>query len=177
MEDQQIETLDNDDYGLEPKAKKPIFLIVICIISLVESGWGILGSLFGLVTSGFKQENLTESDEFIQLEEMQTYDGQWIDTELDYTAIAEFQYLSHWLTLAGGILVAIFVFAMLKRKKAAFYPFVFAKIALAAIPMYLALRMESQSFMATMLVVVAAAMAVHHLVFILLFSKNLKHMR
>lgn len=175
MEDQQIETLDQ---GLQEKPSKPIFLIVISIIGLIEAGWGVIGSLITLITNNFQPADFSSRDEFARLEDTPSLgDMEWVDPDVDFAALAQYEFLSHWISIGGGVLLFIFVFGMLKRKKAAFYPYVVVKLLVAAIPIYLALQIQSDSFVAVTVMWVAIAMALHHLVFIWMFSLNLKHMR
>jgi len=172
MVDQHLESLE-EPYSVKPK--KPIFLIVICIISLVEAGWSVIGSFSSLLMNNFNPANVQDMDQFKQLEDLELSED-WINPDVDFQQIAQFDFLSQWISLASGLLIFIFVFAMLKRKKEGFYPFVVTKALLIIAPIYLATIFTSGSFVAQLFFWITIGMGIHHIVFIWMFAVNKKHL-
>jgi hypothetical protein len=172
MVDQQLESLE-EPYNIKPK--KPIFLIVICIISLVEAGWSVIGSFSSLLMNNFNPANAQDLDQFKQLMDMQLSEG-WFNPDVDIPQLVQFDFFSQWVSLAAGALIFIFVFAMLKRKKEGFYPFVVTKVLLIIAPIYLATIFTSGSFIAQLFFWITIGMGIHHVVFIWMFAVNKKYL-
>jgi len=172
MVDQHLESLE-EPYNIKPK--KPIFLIVICIISLVEAGWSVIGSLSSLFMNNFNPANVQDLDQFKQLMDLELSED-WFNPDVDIQQIAQFDFFSQWVSLAAGALIFIFVFAMLKRKKEGFYPFIVTKVLLIIAPIYLATIFTSGSFIAQLFFWITIGMGLHHVVFIWMFAVNKKYL-
>jgi hypothetical protein len=173
MTDQELDTFED---SFESKNRKPIFLIVICIISLVEAGWSVIASLSALVINNFNPTDFRELDQFNQLEDMELSEN-WIDPDVDFVQMAQYDFMSQWISLASGVLIFVFAFAMLKRKKQGFYPYIVTKVLMIIVPLYLTTFFTSGSIVTSMFFWIAILMAVHHGVFILMFWANKKHLR
>ncbi len=179
MEEQSLETLHEEQETLRPKKKPPTFLRVISIIAIGLAAWGVLSGLFELIGSGFEPvsaEQLSENPEFVNMEEMDELDMMVIDPDVDYVIMSQYNYYSQWLAVGGGILTIILVLGMMRRKKAAFYPYVVTKLLESGVILYVLSQAQSESLMMTIFWGLAIGGLVHNLVFIFMFSRNLKHM-
>ena len=146
---------------------RSLFLSVICIITFVFSGLGLLGSIWGLAPSTI--DSVLEA-----MREMQ-------NKELDFVKFNESEYLkwtfySNVAGVIGGILCLFGAFAMWRLKKTGFYIYiigylvtiVIGGLALSSVSLGGQSGMGQAMFILNFLVMI---------VFFTMYGKNVKHMK
>lgn len=161
----------------EKQVKRPTFLTVLCILTFIGSGWGILSELFSLITSGMVNQNV----------QMEQY-SQAIDQLSDSAASSSF--LSNLLSSSQEVVQA----SMMYSKQIAICGLILSIVSLTgAILMFRLKRIGFCFYTAAqvlMLVVTPifigfswVAMAgvifsgIFALIFIIMYALNLKYMR
>lgn len=159
----------------ENKSQRPAFLMVVCILTFIGSGWSILSNLFSLFTADFFNGNM-------QIEQYSNMMGNMEDqgvssflsgfmnssmevlqiTTLHAKEIAVFQLILSVISFVGAIL-------MFQLKRLGFYLYAAAQILMLCIMPYFA--GFSIVVISTMLMGGLGA-----LLFIILYAVNLKHM-
>lgn len=152
--------------------KRPIFLTVLCILTFVASGFGVLGGLIGLASIGMASEGMEIAAElyYEMGEEMGGGIGDMLISVADYmVALAPNAATMQLITL---LLTAISLFGaimMWKQKKVGFHMYTAANIFILIVPLVL-VGFNAIAVMGVMF------NAVINITFIVLYGLNLKHM-
>lgn len=156
--------------------KRPIFLTVLCILTFVGSGWGILSNLSSLFTSAFLTEGQMEMQQFSTLSDpMQqgpyaTFMAHFLDSSIELATaafkhvrdIAVLQLVLSVLSLLGAIL-------MFYLRRIGFYLYVTAQILmLFVLPYFVGFSM--------LVILAMGSSAFFALLFILLYAIHLKYL-
>ena len=123
--------------------KRPTFLTVLCILSFIGLGFGIIGNIIGLLfskgieaASGLAEEGMDEALSEIESEIpemggfMETLFGGAMKAMEHYTLITS-------VTLVCSIIALVGVIMMFQLKKIGFYLFSGAKVVIIVLPMIL----------------------------------------
>ncbi len=160
-----------------PKKKRPTFLLVLCILSFIGGGLGVLGGLYTVLTYDFTMSQMEASmNAFEDLEDMGGIMGDMAN--IDFESMMEASYYNSMANLLMSIISLIGVYMMLKLRKVGFYLYTFAQIAILGAGIYFSLGMASGmggffGMAATFGVVFGAIFSIG---FIVMYGVNLKHM-
>ncbi len=171
MEDQHF--LDNDNLKVENE--RPTFLTVLCIITFVISGLFFLSGVYGAMT--YQKEAQIEANE-IALEQMieiaatdetGAVDGVINSMEVFNTENIENASTIMTINIIASLLSLLGAFFMYSLKKIGFHTYIVSKL-VSAIPLLL--------YTLSMPVVLGyGVFLLFTLAFIIMYSRNLKHMK
>ena len=160
----------------QEKRQRPAFLMILCILTFIGSGWNILSNLSSLFTAGLMEDGQLVMQEFSSISDEVQQEGypnslaHFFESSIELAkvtfehgrSIATIQLVLGVLSLLGAIL-------MFQLRRIGFYFYVTAQILMLFILPYFA------GF--TMLVwLIMGASAFVTLLFILLYAVNLKHL-
>ena len=153
-------------------AKAPTFLLVLCILTFVGSGWGFISAGIGLASN-----SLSDVEELqLAMEEMDGDMGElgpfggWVTDSLDFAiAVSENHVIYYGGTLLLALMSLLGAFMMLKLRKAGFMLYTGGNILLSALPLLIIVNSVSMTS--------AVISLVFSLIFIVMYAFNLKHMR
>lgn len=161
----------------ETEQKRPVFLLVLCILSFVSIGWSLLTSIIALFTGPASEEAMLETKvEFTkQINQMNELGSEWgADIIRKMINMIESTNASHYSFTMTTIVILLIgatgVFWMLKRKKLGFHIYIIYSL-LTAVQLYL---FVDPKYIPTFLVIFSAILSG---IFILLYSLNLKWMK
>lgn len=159
------------------ETKRPVFLLVLCILSFVSIGWSLLTAIVSLFTGPASEETMIETKvEFTkQINQMNELGSEWgADIFRKLIHITEATNTAHYsftmTTIVILIIGALGVFWMLKRKKLGFHLYIIYSL-LSAVQLYF---FVNAAYVPTFLVIFSAVFSG---IFILLYSLNLKWMK
>lgn len=162
------EQLMNDellDSGTEVQQKRPVFLLVLCILTFVGAGIGLLGALFSVFTMSQTEALYSQMNNFGP------------DFGIDFEETYKWTKISNYMNLLGNALCLTGALFMFKLKKIGYYIYVPGQV-LPLIGSYLAINSVFTGGMFAGLgiisIVIAAMIAI---AFIVMYGLNLKHMR
>lgn len=158
--------------------KRPVFLTVLCILSFVTIGFGLMSSILALINGPVSGEMMDESltDMYAMLsfyeEQGLTFMVDFIQKTIDssYYLNNETFYLNQALGFIGLVVGLIGVVFMFQQKKIGYHLYIIYSI-LPVITLYLVLPLE---LISTVFIVVSLFFSG---IFCLLYGLNLKHMR
>ena len=146
---------------------RPLFLSVVCIVTFVFSGLGLLGSVWGVAPSSI--------DSGLQaMREMRS-------TELDFVSFNESEYLkwtfySNVAGIIGGVLCLIGAFAMWRLNRIGYFIYIIGYL-VTIIVGFLALIYISQGSSAGTGKGIFVLNVLAMIAFFIMYGKNLKHMK
>ena len=133
------------------RAKRPTFLTVLCILTFIGSGWGVLGSIFNFFTADVINGDLY----------METYNSMVGDIESDPYGLT--QSIVDHISLLGAIL-------MFNLRRIGFFLYTAAQILMLFVMPYFA----GFGFLTLVQMTLSGIVT---LAFIIMYAVNLKHMR
>lgn len=166
------ETLDleeNQQSGL------PVFLKVLCILTFVGTGLGIIGALYNIFAFDFTIKQLENQQEMLSSGFNPLGDMSGL-----IEATKKWGMISYFLTLAGNILCLIAALMMWKLKKIGFFIYIFGQI----LPMISAILISSSikggggsGFMNMASSVGIIITGIFVTAFIIMYAVNFKHLK
>lgn len=151
---------------------RPTFLTVICILTFIGSGWGLIRAVQGYVTAdtvaAVASEAMSKAEDKMDQQETPNFVKQMFSSMTDrmnpdnIRKSSIFSLISNLLTLIGAIM-------MWNLKKSGFYLYIGGIIVLAVAPMIVL----GKGFLGAMS---AAGIGFFGVIFIVMYAVNLKHM-
>ena len=139
------------------RAKRPTFLTVLCILTFIGSGWGVLGSIFNFFTADVINGDLY----------METYNSMVGDIESDpyglTQSIVDMNLVLSLISLLGAIL-------MFNLRRIGFFLYTAAQILMLFVMPYFA----GFGFLTLVQMTLSGIVT---LAFVIMYAVNLKHMR
>lgn len=161
-----MESIDDFNEGLPQQ--KPVFLKVLCILTFVGSGLGILGAIVGFFSTGFVKQSMELADEMS--------DGMYDRMGFDMQAMLEWQTYINIGNLVGALMCLSGALIMWRLKKVGYYVYVPG----ALIPVIVSL-VGMQYIMSGMMAGFGMIGVVFNLMisaaFIIMYGLNLKHLK
>ena len=154
----------------EKQMKRPTFLTVLCILTFIGSGWGILSELFSLITAGMMNQSV-QMDQLADsgvsssfLSGLLSSSQEVIQASMMYrTQIAVCGLILSVISLIGAVL-------MFRLKRIGFYFYTAAQVLMLGI---------TPIFIGFSLITITSLIfsAIFALLFIILYAVNLKYMK
>jgi len=169
MANEDLEVFDDGEFNNQAPRKRPVFILVLAILSWVYVAIGLLGALVNSFSSHEKQEEAI--DEAIAIyentDEMPMRDDmiEFMEASRDTVKISNFGQLI--LMLVEGIAV----YMMFQLKRSGFWLYTIAQIGFLGLFMYI---LPSDNIVTTLTMVFYIFIV---LLFEILYAVNLKHMR
>ena len=167
------DTIDSSAWGQEPmqnQYKMPAFLKVLCILTFVGSGFGIIGGIYTALSG----ENTRRSYEILSSTNSK-FMGNISDAQLDN--LVHWQTIGGYVTLFACLLTLTGALLMWRRKKVGFGIYIVGEIAPIVTGILVAMAASGMSFMGigstigvVFNILIAAA-------FIIMYGVNYKHLR
>ncbi|HRN56170.1 MAG TPA: hypothetical protein PLL71_06945 [Agriterribacter sp.] len=171
-----MENLQPDQPGIAAKPSRPAFLTVLCILTFIGSGWGIISGITSYLsanaTSGIAQAAMEDARE--KIEEENNAGSQFAEKILSGTSemlrpenlkkSALFSIVASVFTLLGGIL-------MFGLKKTGFYSYVLGTAIGIAGPF---IAFGGGNFLT---ILSSSFIAFIGILFVVLYGLNVKHLR
>lgn len=128
-----MDFLDGDlDVSMQYSKKRPVFLLVLCILTFVGSGFSFLTGIYNLATFGTFQKSMSAFTKFKNVATNVTDEN--MNAVLNtIDQLANWFYWSYIMNMIGALIGIIGAVIMLKRFRIGFVVYVFAQI-LIAIP-------------------------------------------
>jgi hypothetical protein len=172
-------TTDNQNMGEILAPKRPQFLTVLCVLSFIMCGFGLLSGIYGIIKN--TPENMQES-----IERVREMSPEMADTmEQQMIAMQESTYgqISPYLNFVWLLLSFLGVFMMWKLQKKGFYIYIAGEL----LP-YIAMLAGGKEAMAMMggmgggmiqgaVMIMMILMFIFDAAFIVMYGMNLKHMK
>lgn len=163
-----MEDLLNDellDSGTEVQHKRPVFLLVICILTFVGAGLGLLTSVFAILTMSQTEEV------YAQMNTIGT------DIGIDFTESYKWTKISNYANLLGNALCLTGALFMFKLRKLGYYIYIPGQF-IPLIGAYLAMdSMFTGGLFAGIGMISIVLNAMIAIAFIVMYGLNLKHMK
>jgi hypothetical protein len=158
------------DIEREEQKGIPMFLKVLCILTFIGAGIGILSGLWNLLTFQTTLATLQASQEMLG--------GFYGDMSELIEVTKKWGFLAHILTLLGAALCLVGALMMWKLKKTGFYIYVVGQI----LPLIASFGLmggltSSGGLFASMAIVGMILGTLFPIAFIVMYGLNLKHMR
>lgn len=153
----------NQSYG-----QIPVFLKVLCILTFVGSGLGILGALMGFVSSGMTEESMRISTRMMQ--------NTPFGDSINFEEMMRWQVYTNWANLIGSLLTLAGGILMWKLRKIGYYLYIpgwIIPVAISAIGM----RYMLTGMFAGMGFVGIAINVIFAAAFIIMYGLNYKHLK
>jgi hypothetical protein len=167
------EILDFQDEMLP--AKKPVFLKVLCILTYVGAGFGILGAFYAIFMHGFTIRMLEASTGIYKTNPILAQ----MDNSEYITAMKKWGQINNFLNLLGSLLCLTGALFMNKLKKSGFFMYIGGQI-LPFIGMYGlmgGLMPNSSGPLGSFVVLGQIIAIIFPLAFIIMYSVNFKHLK
>lgn len=166
-----------DQSAYQPPKKRPVFLTVLCILTFVSCGFGLLGSGFGLLAGGQMQKQQLQTQRMMDRLQRDQDTPEIFDSMMEST-----QKMQKWNTfnqlMSLGNVVICFAGAMLmwRLRKAGYFIYVAGQI-LPFITLYVMYSvMQNVPFMGAAVLIGAVFAAIFAVGFAIMYGLNLKHM-
>jgi hypothetical protein len=157
--------LDNNP---QQEKQRPVFLLVLCILSFIGAGLGLLGALMNVFTMGQAEEAFTQMNNLVG--DSSSSFGVNFEDSYKWTKI------SNYLNLVGNALCLAGALFMFKLRKLGFYIYVPGQI-LPIVGSFLAVNSLLGGGMFAGLGMIAIVFgSLFSLAFIIMYGLNLKHM-
>lgn len=162
------------DYQENKVTGIPVFLKVLCILTFVGAGLGILGSIYNI----FAFETSLK-----QLENTQRVFSEGKNPFGSFNGIAEatrkYGMFSYTLNLIGSLICLFAAILMWKLKKAGFYIYTFGEILpfIGSILLVSSIQTTNSGFMGTMSTLGVVISGIFSTAFIIMYAANLKHLK
>lgn len=164
---------ENIDEPQSEVTKRPVFLTVLCILTFVGAGLGILGGIYGLFAN---QEAALQAS----IDSMSHTPKGAAIAEAMAAGKAEYfkwQTISNYLSLVSSFMCLAGALLMWKQKRSGFYLYLPGEIMpiIGMIGSYMVVQSVPLIGITTLLTI--AFMSLVYIVFIIMYGVNLKHMR
>lgn len=123
-----MDFLDNDlDISMQYNKKRPVFLLVLCILTFVGSGFSFLTGIYNLATFGTFQKSMSA---FTKLKNVATnVTDENMNAVLNtIDQLANWFYWSYIMNMVGALIAIIGAVFLLKRYRIGFVIYVFAQL-------------------------------------------------
>lgn len=162
----------------ERRQKRPVFLTVIAILSLIKIGWSLLVNFFSLIGGPMNEDELEQAKvEMTQsLNQVRGAEGmEWFEDFIrSGIDMLESMNVNHTMNVLTGLLILLIglvgVIFMLKGRKLGFHVYIIYSF-LASVQIYL---FVSPSLLSNMIVIFSLFLSG---IFVLLYGLNLKWMK
>ncbi|MBC9812888.1 hypothetical protein H9Y05_10440 [Crocinitomicaceae bacterium CZZ-1] len=162
----------------ERRQKRPVFLTVIGILSLINIGWSLLTNFFSLIGGPMNEEELEEAkiEMTKSINQVRGTEGmEWFEDFMrSIIDMMESTNTHHTMNVLTGILILLIglvgVIFMLKGRKLGFHIYIVYSF-LAAVQIYLFI---APSLLSNMIVIISLFLSG---IFVLLYGLNLKWMK
>jgi len=156
----------------KPVAKRPVFLTVICILTFVSCGLGLLSAAYGLFTAGNTEEA------FRTIGTMQRAGNPVLEGFVDH--MAEFQkwsVIANYLSIGNCLICGGGALLMWNLKKVGFFVYCLGQVLpfISLFGMYSILK--DIPYMGFAMILSSIAAAIFAVGFVIMYAVNLKHMR
>lgn len=150
--------------------ERPVFLKVLCILTFVGSGLGIVGALIGLMTSGMTEESLRMSQSIMQ-------DSPFNDIlSFNFEEMVRWQNYSNFANLGGSLLCLAGALLMWRLKKIGYFLYIPGWI-IPLVVSAMAMKYIMSGWLASFGVVGIVLNAMIAAAFIIMYGLNVKHMK
>lgn len=157
-----MENLDLLDDPIQAETKRPVFLTVLCILTFVGSGFGIIAALMGMLAFGTLENSTAELND--------------LGGPVDFGNAYRWMKVSYLLSLLGSLLCLVGALFMWRLKKLGYFIYVPGQI-LPLIGSFLTVNsMFGGGILAGLGVITVVVSAVFPLAFIIMYGLNLKYM-
>ncbi len=157
------DSLDQFDDEVKP-AKLPVFLKVLCILTFVGSGMGILGALMNLLLKGFLEKTANQTHGL--------YDAMGVNVE----EMLRWQMYSNIANLLGSLLCLFGALMMWRLKRVGFYLYVPGNL-IPLIVSFFAINHVIGGPFAGFGIAGVALGSIFYFAFIVMYGVNYKHLR
>lgn len=162
----------------ERREKRPVFLTVIGILSLINIGWALLTNFFSLIGGPMNEEELEEAKIEVtkSINQVRGTEGmEWFEDFMrSIIDMIESTNANHTMNVLTGLLILLIglvgVIFMLKGRKLGFHVYIIYSF-LASVQIYL---FVSPSLLSNMIVILSLFLSG---IFVLLYGLNLKWMK
>lgn len=158
-----------DQFEVEKPTKLPVFLKVLCILTFVGSGLGILGALGGLAMGGMNERLLQDMNDI--------GGGIYDDLGMDIDAMIAWTKYSNIANLFGSALCLTGALMMWKLKKVGFYLYVPGNLIPAIVSVFAMQYIMPSGPFAAIGTAGAAFGIIFSIAFIVMYGVNYKHLR
>lgn len=161
----------------QPQRKRPVFLTVLCILTFVSCGLGVLSSVYGLTVSGNAAKQMQSQQRMMQ-RMGHDQDNPFLDEAIDSAQkIESKQTLNSLLSLGNSLLCLAGALLMWRLRKSGYFIYVIGQTLpfISLIIMYPLL--QDSKFIGPLMLIGYVVMAFFSLAFIVMYGLNLKHMR
>ncbi|MCH2225671.1 MAG: hypothetical protein MK066_12945 [Crocinitomicaceae bacterium] len=155
--------LDHNIKGA-PSTKRPAFITVLCILTWVGAGLGLLTTLYSFFTIGTLETTYENFSSFSS-------------ENFDVAKIVKWQRFSIYANVFGNILCLIGAFLMWNLRKIGYYIYLPGQIIPLVIGTYAALSISSIPILGGLGIFGAALGAIFPIAFLIMYGLNLRHMR
>ncbi|TNE98247.1 MAG: hypothetical protein EP322_05285 [Bacteroidetes bacterium] len=162
--------MSDDILDLKPESqnKRPVFLLVLCILTFVGAGFGTLGALFNLFTIGQIEETYQQMSD--------TMSSLGSDMGMNFEDSYKWTKISYYLNLLGNAMCLAGALFMFKLRKIGYYIYIPGQV-LPIVGAYMAFNsVFSGGFLAGIGMVSIAFSALFSIGFIIMYGLNFKHM-
>jgi hypothetical protein len=164
--------MEQTNTGAAMPAKRPGFLNVLCILSFIGTGLGIVFGIYKLVTAGQEQEAAAMLSGMSSSMGSNMGDvpggGMMGDMMAGAVAMAKYAYVLAGLMIGTNILCLLGVIQMWKLKKMGYYLYVVGQLAAIIVPLVLV----GGGVMGGIMLL----FSVFQIAFIIMYGLNMKHM-
>lgn len=148
-----------------------MFLKVLCILTFIGTGLGILGSLYNIFTFDMALESLENSKRIFRRVNMGSIDSQIV-------ALKKWGMTSYLATLAGNLLCLLGALMMWRLKKNGFYVYVAGQVLpLIGSALFVSSIDTSEGTMSSMVYVSFVFALIIAIAFGTMYTLNLKHLK
>lgn len=162
----------------ERRQKRPVFLTVIAILSLINIGWSLLNNIFSLIGGPMNAEELEEAKVEMtkSINQVRGTEGmEWFEDFMrSIIEMIESTNANHTMNVLTGLLILLIglvgVIFMLKGRKLGFHVYIIYSF-LASVQIYL---FVSPSLLSNTIVIMSLFLSG---IFVLLYGLNLKWMK
>jgi hypothetical protein len=163
------EALDQLDNFEQKPAELPVFLKVLCILTFVGSGWGLLSGLFNVVMVDSSRELLETANRFS--------DGIYDRMGFDIDEMIRWTNYSNYANLLGSALCLTGALLMWKLKKVGFYLYVPGNLIPLIVSFFAVNYMMGSGPFASLGMIGVVFGSLFSLAFIVMYGVNFKHLR
>lgn len=157
------------DENINQAPQRPVFLLVLCILTFVGAGLSLIGALISVLTVGQMEESYQQMSD--------TMGNLGTDIGVNFEDSYKWAKLSNYLNLLGNVLCLAGALFMFKLRKIGYYMYVPGQI-IPIIGAYLAMNsMFGGGIFAGFGLVAVVFSSLFALAFIIMYGLNLKHMR
>ena len=169
-EQTELKNMENPFEEQQNKLQRPTFLLVLCILTFIGSGWGTLSNLFSVFTAGLTDSSMQMEHYSSMLNGMDQGAGSAMLSDILNSTMASLQATfvhAREIAVVSLVLGAILMFQL---RRLGFYLYTAAQILMLFVLPYFA----GFNFMVLAGMLFSAIFAV---IFIVMYALNLKYMR